>query len=143
MRSLSKLVTRVGLIALFSVMPLAAQVLDSVKFTTSFPFYAGATLMPSGTYLLTQPQDLNLAFVVIKSMDGRHTATAGITPTESLNAPSQSKIIFEKYGDTLYFDRVLIQGDTYGIAADATKAEKRAEEVASVAEERSVAAAGQ
>ncbi len=143
MRSLNKLVTRVGLIALFSVMPLAAQVIDSVKFTTPFSFYAGGKLLPSGTYLLTQPQDLNLAFVVIRSLDGRHIATAGITPSESLNPPSQSKIIFEKYGDTLYFDRVLIQGDPYGITADATKAEKRAEQVASVAEGRSVAVAGQ
>jgi hypothetical protein len=143
MRSLKKLVTRVGLIALFSVMPLAAQVIGSVKFTTPFSFYAGDKLMPSGTYLLTQPEDLDLAFVVIRSVDGRHIATAGINPSESLNPPSQSKIIFEKYGDTLYFDRVLIQGDPYGIAADATKAEKRAEQVASVAEERSVAIAGQ
>jgi hypothetical protein len=38
---------------------------------------------------------------------------------------------------------VILQGDTYGIAAEPTNAEKKAKEMASVVEERSVAVAGQ
>ncbi|MGA3223269.1 MAG: hypothetical protein ABSC65_05880 [Acidobacteriaceae bacterium] len=143
MSSLGKLVTRLGLIALFSAMPLAAQMGNGMKFTAPFPFHVGKTLMPSGTYLLTQPDDDNLAIAVVKSMDGLHTAAIVINPTESLEAPSQSKVIFEKYGDTLYFHRALIGGETYGIAAIPTKAERKAEEMASVTEERSLVAVGQ
>jgi hypothetical protein len=143
MSSLGKLVTRVGIIALFSAIPLAAQITNSVKFTTPFTFYVGDTRMPGGSYVLTQPEDLNNAIVVVKSADGRRSAFIGVTPTQSLEPPRQSRIIFEKYGDTLYFNRVLLDGDTYGIVADSTKAEKKAEQMASVVEERSITVAGQ
>jgi hypothetical protein len=143
MSRLGKLVTRVGFIALFSAIPLAAQMGDGLKFTAPFAFYVGTNLMPSGTYLLTQPNDDNLAIVMVKSVDGQHAAFIGVSPTESLQAPRQSKVIFEKYGDTLYFNEALVEGETYGIAALPTKAEKKAEEMASVTEERSLVASGQ
>jgi hypothetical protein len=143
MNTLGKLVTRIGLISLFSVMPLAAQVAYGVKFTAPFPFYVGDTRMPSGSYSLTQPDDLFNKIVQVKSEDGLHSAYINVIPTESLEPPRQSKVVFERYGDTLYFDRVILQGDTYGIAAESTKAEKKAKEMASVVEERSVAVAGQ
>jgi hypothetical protein len=142
MSSLSKLVTRAGLIALLSTMPLAAQVAYGVKFTTPFPFYVGNAQMPSGSYLLTQPDDFNKSIAVIQSTDGLHSAFIGVTLTQSPDPPRQSKITFERYGNTLYFDRVLLQGDTYGIAADSTKAERKAEETATVVEERSITASG-
>ncbi len=142
MSSSGKLVTRAGLIALFSAMPLAAQVTYGVKFTTPFSFYVGSTQMPSGSYSLTQPDDFNKSIAVIKSADGLHSTFIGVTPTQSLDPPRQSKITFEKYGNTLYFNRVLLQGDAYGIVADPTKAEKKAQETAGV-EERSIAASGQ
>ncbi len=40
MKNVSKLVVRMGLLSLLSVMPLAAQIDNGVNFTTSFPFYA-------------------------------------------------------------------------------------------------------
>jgi hypothetical protein len=143
MSSLGKLIIRVGFIAIFSSMPLAAQVLYSVKFTTPFPFYVGDTKMPSGSYLLSEPEDLNKAIAVVQSEDGLHAAFIGVEPTQSLNPPRQSKVTFEKYGDTLYLNRVLLEGDTYGIEAESTKAEKKAKETASVVEERSITVAGQ
>jgi|ERR1700677_2525196 hypothetical protein len=143
MNNLGKLVTRIGLISLFSVMPLAAQVAYGVKFTAPFPFYVGNTQMPSGSYSLTQPDDLFNKIVQVKSEDGLHSAYINVIPTESLEPPRQSKVVFERYGDTLYFDRVILQGDPDGIAAESTKAEKKAKETASVVEERSVAVAGQ
>src|ERR1700733_15375711 len=143
MNYLGKLVTKIGLISLFSVMPLAAQITYGVKFTTPFAFYVGDTQMPSGSYFLTQPNDLNNAIAIVKSADGLHSAFIGITPTQSLEPPRQSKIIFEKYGSSVYFNSVVLQGDPYGIAAESTKAEKKAKETASVVGERSVAVAGQ
>ncbi len=143
MSSLGKLVTRIGLIALCSAMPLAAQVTYGLRFTTPFPFNVGNTRMPIGSYVLTQPEDLNNAVAVVRSTDGLHNASIDVDQTQSLIPPLQSKIVFEKYGDTLYFNRVLLEGDSYGIVATSTKAEKKAEQVASNAEERSVTAAGQ
>lgn len=124
-------------------MPLAAQITYGVNFTAPFPFYVGNTRMPSGSYSLTQPIDLNNQIVIVRSADGLRTAFVGVNPTQSLQAPKQSKIVFERDGNRLYFDRVLLQGESYGIAAEQTKAEKEAEQVASNVEERSVTASGQ
>lgn len=124
-------------------MPLAAQVLYGVRFTTPFPFYVGDTEMPSGSYSLTQPEDLNKAVAVVKSADGSHTAFIDVDPTQSLDPARRSKVTFKKYGDTLYFNRVILEGDTSGIVAQSTNTEKKAKETASAVEERSITAAGQ
>ncbi|HEY2451705.1 MAG TPA: hypothetical protein VGI71_03600, partial [Scandinavium sp.] len=56
MNNCGKLVVKMGLLSLLSVMPLAAQVdNDGVIFTTPFPFYAGNVELPAGSYILTQP----------------------------------------------------------------------------------------
>jgi hypothetical protein len=55
MKNVSKLVVKMGLLCLLSVMPLAAQIINGVDFTTSFPFYAGNAKLPGGSYKITQP----------------------------------------------------------------------------------------
>jgi hypothetical protein len=54
MKKVSKLGVRMGLLSLLSVMPLAAQIVNSVDFTTSFPFYAGNARIPAGSYKIIQ-----------------------------------------------------------------------------------------
>jgi len=64
----------------------------------------------------------------------------GVIPTQSLQPQRQSAIVFEKYGDTVFLNRVLLAGDTTGVATIPSKAEKKAEETASVVEDHSVTA---
>jgi hypothetical protein len=142
MSNLFKLAAAIGLLSLCSILPLRAQSGTRLKFTAPFAFYVGNTLMPSGSYTLTQPDDANLAVVIFSSADGSHNANILVNATESMNAPEQSKIIFEKYGDRLYFDKAVVDGSTAGVQAEHTKAEKQAQERASVAEEHSVNAYG-
>jgi hypothetical protein len=71
------------------------------------------------------------------------SGSTGVTGTQSLQAQRQTAVIFEEYGDNLYFDRGLLEGDTSGVAVLPTKAEKRAEESASVVGQRSISASGQ
>jgi hypothetical protein len=143
MSNLGKLVTRIGLLSLFSVMPLAAQMDTTLKFTAPFPFYVGNTRMPSGSYIITQPTDSDLGVVFFSSIDRSKHAAIVVIPTQSTEAPKQSKVIFEKYGDNLYFNRVLVDGSVTGVLAEPTKTEKKAEQHASVAEQYSVTVAGQ
>jgi hypothetical protein len=142
MNNLSKLAATIGLLSLCSVLPLRAQSGTSLKFTTPFAFYVGNTMMPSGSYILTQPDDANLAVAVFSSADGLRTANILVNATASINTPERSKVIFEKYGDRLYFDRAIVDGSTTGVQAERTKAEEQAEERASAAEEHSVNAYG-
>lgn len=142
MNSLGKLVAGMGLAYLVSVMPLAAQVGNGAKFTTTFPFYVGSTEMPAGTYIISQPGSVDIPVLRVRSNDTSHSALIMVMSTESLTPSRQSLVIFEKYGNTLYFNRVSLQGSTSGVAAVPTKAEKKAEETASVIEERSIVAYG-
>jgi hypothetical protein len=125
MKNVSKLVVRMGLLSLLSVMPLAAQIDNGVDFTTSFPFYAGNAKMPAGSYKITQ-SDMDENILQIQSKDGAHSAVVEFIPTHSAQSHPQSDITFHKYGDTEYLNRIWVEGQKYGMKVDPTKAEMKA-----------------
>jgi hypothetical protein len=125
MNRLGKLVVKAGLLSLFSVLPLAAQIDNSVDFTTSFPFYAGDTKLPAGQYKVTQP-DMNADVLLVESSDGMHSGFVDFIPTHSAQPHRKSDVTFQKYGDTDYLNRVWIAGQNYGMKVDPTKAETEA-----------------
>jgi hypothetical protein len=143
MSNYGKVLLSMGLLSLLSASPLTAQIGNGVKFNTRFPFYVGNTKMPAGSYTLTEPDDIDSHVILVRSTEGLDTALTQIIGTESSQPPSRSVVVFEKYGDTLYLDKVLIDGNTSGVMVLPTKAEKRAEESASIAEQRSITASGE
>ena len=133
MKKISKLVVRMGLLSLLSVLPLAAQIVDGVEFTTSFPFYAGNAKMPAGSYKITQ-SDMDESILQIQSNDGVHSALVEFIPTHSAQPHPHSDVTFHKYGDTEYLNRVWVEGQEYGMKVDPTKAETKAAANANVME---------
>jgi len=133
MKKVSKLVVRMGLLSLLSVMPLTAQIVNGVDFTTSFPFYAGNAKMPAGSYKITQ-SDMDESILQIQSTDGVHSALIEFIPTHSAQPHPQSDVTFHKYGDTEYLDRIWVSGQEYGMKVDPTKAETKAAASANVVE---------
>jgi hypothetical protein len=133
MTTLGKFVVRVGFLSLLSVLPLAAQVDESVGFTTAFPFYAGSTKLPAGSYKITQP-DMNSAALEIASTDGKTAAFVRSMPTETLEPHGKSAVTFHRYGDASYLDRVWLAGETDGVRLVPTKAEAKAATNANVAD---------
>jgi hypothetical protein len=133
MKNVSKLVVRMGLLSLLSVMPLAAQIEDGVDFTTSFPFYAGNAEMPAGSYKITQ-SNMDESILQIQSTDGAHSALVEFIPTHSAQPHPHSDVTFHKYGDTEYLNRVWVEGQEYGMKVDPTKAETKAAANAKVVE---------
>jgi hypothetical protein len=133
MKNVSKLVVRMGLLSLLSVMPLAAQIDNGVDFTTSFPFYAGNAKMPAGSYKITQ-SDVDESILKIQSNDGVHSAFVDIIPTHSAQPHPQSDVTFHKYGDTEYLNRIWVEGQEYGMKVDPAKAEMKAAANANVVE---------
>ena len=125
MKNVSKLVVRMGLLSLLSVMPLAAQIDNGVNFTTSFPFYAGNAKMPAGSYKITQ-SDMDESILQIQSKDSGHSAFIDFIPTHSAQPHSHSDVTFHRYGDTEYLNRIWIEGQEYGMKVDPTKAETNA-----------------
>ncbi len=125
MKNVSKLVVRMGLLSLLSVMPLVAQIDNGVDFTTSFPFYAGNVKMPAGSYRITQ-SGVDTNILEIQSIDSVHSAFLDIIPTQSTEPHAQSDVTFHKYGDTEYLDRIWVEGQQFGMKVDPPKAELKA-----------------
>jgi hypothetical protein len=133
MKNVSKLVVRMGLLSLLSVMPLVAQIANGVDFTTSFPFYAGNAKMPAGSYKITQ-SDMDESVLQIQSTDGLHSALVEFIPTQSARPHPHSDVTFDKYGDIEYLNRIWVEGQEYGMKVDPTKSETKAAANANVVE---------
>jgi hypothetical protein len=96
--SVGKLVVKMGLLSLLSVMPLAAQIDNSVGLTTSFAFYAVDTKLPTGHYKVAQP-DANADLLPIEGINGAHSVFVEFVPAQSAQPHRQSDVTF-KYGET-------------------------------------------
>ena len=125
MNNFGKLIVNMGLISLLSVLPLAAQIDKEVDFTTSFPFYAGNTRMPAGSYKIT-PSDFDASVLLIQSKDGAYSTFVDFIPTEAEQPHSHSDITFHKYGGTDFLNRIWVVGQHYGMKVDPTKVELKA-----------------
>ena len=55
---------------------------------------------PAATYMLTEPEELNLRVIVVRSTDGRRTAATFAIGTQSSQPQHQTAVVFEKYGET-------------------------------------------
>jgi hypothetical protein len=126
MNKVGKVLLKMGLLSLLSVMPLVAQIDNGVDFTASFPFYAGDVKLPAGNYKVVQ-LDQNVDVLQIENRDNLHSVLVGFTPTDSVLPHRNSAVTFEKYGDSDYLDRVWIEGQEYGIGLDPGRIETAAE----------------
>ncbi len=137
MNDFGKFVVKMGLLSLLSVMPLAAQIDNGVVFTAPFPFYAGNVKLPAGSYKLTK---LNINAQELLLQNSAHTDAVFIyfTPTTSVDPSKQSAVRFRKIGDTGYLRALSFAGETDGIEFGRSKAEKKAAETATVAENTDV-----
>jgi hypothetical protein len=127
MNSVGKLVAKMGLLSLLSVMPLAAQIDSGVDFTTSFPFYAGDTKLPAGHYKVTQPDMGDDHLLLVENLNGgAHSVFVEFIPTRSAQPHPKSDVTFEKIGDTDYLNRVWIEDQNYGIKVAPGKEETKA-----------------
>jgi hypothetical protein len=137
MNTLGKLVMKVGLLSLLSVLPLAAQDDNVVVFKTAFPFYAGKTELPAGSYRITQLDGV-VDVLRIENARGTKSVLVNFTPTQSVEPFEKTAVTFRPYGGTDYLDRVSIEGETDGVMIDATKAEEKAAANANVADASAV-----
>ncbi len=125
-----------AVLVLGSALPALAQMDNGIDFTTSVPFYAENVKLPAGSYRITQT-DENSADVLIRSTDGKYAAFLGVIPTLSEEPHQHSSVTFQKFGDTQYLDQIWVEGESYGVEVDRTKAEKQAASATAGAEQSS------
>jgi hypothetical protein len=129
MNNVGKLLLKMGLLSLLSVLPLAAQIDNGVDFTASSPFYAGDVKLPAGNYKVVRLDDL-ADVLRIENRDTLHSIFVDFTPTEAALPYRKTVVTFDKYGDADYLDRVWIEGEEYGLSVDPGRVETAAEESA-------------
>jgi hypothetical protein len=124
MNKLLKLAGRGALLCLLSALPAVAQITNAVSFTTTFPFYAGNTKLPPGSYKVSQsPMDITI--LMIEGGKGVHSAFIDYTPSQTEKLHPSTLVSFKKYGSTDFLDTIWVQGQRYGMVIDPTKAEKK------------------
>jgi hypothetical protein len=129
MKNFYKVALSTAVLVLGSALPVISQIDNGLEFTTSFPFYAGHAKMPAGSYRITQA-DVDAYELLVQSVDGKYSAFVEYIATRSAQPHKQSDVTFEKYGSVDYLDRIWVEGQTYGMKVDPTKAEKKAAAIA-------------
>ena len=129
MHRFGKIVMTMGMLSLLSVMPLAAQVADSLVFTAPFPFYAGNVKLPAGSYIITEPNE-SANVVLIRNIAGTKGEFINFIPTSSWDPQKENDVTFQKYGDTGYLQTLSVEGESDGIEFPRAKAEAKAETMA-------------
>jgi hypothetical protein len=129
MHKFGKIFATMGMLSLLSVMPLAAQVDNSVVFTAPFPFYAGNVKWPAGSYIITE-RNASAEIVLIRNIARTKGEFINFIPTSSLDPQKETAVTFHKYGDTGYLQTLSIEGETDGIEFPRTKTEAKAETMA-------------
>jgi hypothetical protein len=124
MKNFLKVIGASGLLCLLFAMPATAQIVNGLSFTTTFPFYAGNTKMPPGTYKVS-PTNFGSSMLQIENSTGSHSAFLEFIPTQADNGHKASDVTFKKYGTTDFLDRLWVGGQTYGMQVEPSKVEQK------------------
>jgi hypothetical protein len=109
MNTLKKLIVGMGLMSVLCVIPVMAQIANSVTFDAPSTFYAGNAKMPAGSYRVTQPNgDDNL--LLLESADGSHSAFVEYEIASSDTRHTQSDVTFNKYGNVDSLSAIWVEG---------------------------------
>ncbi len=124
MKDLLKVIGASVFLCLLFAMPATAQIVNGLSFTTTFPFYAGNTKMPPGTYKVS-PTNFGSSTLQIENSAGSHSAFFEYIPTQAENGHKTGDVTFKKYGTTDFLDRLWVGGQTYGMLVEPTKVEQK------------------
>jgi hypothetical protein len=124
MKNLLKLAGASALMCLCFAMPAPAQIVNGLTFTTTFPFYAGNTKMPAGSYKVT-PSNFGSSLLQIENSTGTHSAFVEFVPTQAEQGHAAGDVVFKKYGNVDFLSRLWVGGQTYGMMLEPTKVEQK------------------
>ncbi len=123
MKKLLNLACASVVLCLAFAIPAPAQITNSVNFTTTFPFYAGNTKFPAGSYRVT-PASFGGSLLQIENTAGTHSSFIEFTPTQSEAPHKTSDTGFKKYGTAEVLSTIWIAGQKYGMQMEVTKFEQ-------------------
>ena len=112
------------MLSMLSAIPSAAQIVDSMTFTTTFAFYVGNAKMPAGTYTV-RPSDIDENLLQIEDMAKKASAFIEYTPMHADSPHKATETTFKKYGTTEFLDQLWVAGQQFGMQVSPTKVEQK------------------
>jgi len=126
-REMKALVRSIGIagavLLLAGVQNAGAQIIDTVEFTTSFPFTAGNATLPAGSYSI-RPDDDNPQILLLT---GAHASVLiQAQGTEAAKPSDKTDVVFKRFGDGYLLKNVSVEGSSEGVTIMAAEGEKHA-----------------
>jgi len=102
-----------------------AQIIGGLQANIPFQFHAGAANLPAGTYRIRMLDNNNLTVMEISNMDGTRSALIQVQDSDANSTPTQSELIFNKYGDQYFLAEMFDEGDASGSKVIESNLEKK------------------
>lgn len=102
-----------------------AQIIGTIDADIPFAFTAGNTTFPPGRYVIEAPDDADMMAVQLTSTDGRYSVYLPVVPSESTTEPSQTELVFNKYGTSEFLHQIFESGNRNGLQVENSIREKR------------------
>ena len=135
---IAKAITMLGLVATLVISSLvgSVQAQGNNSFRISIPFdsMVGKKLLPAGEYRITMVPGAASRVAVIHSTDGRTSCVVGTTtPVEARETSSQSKLVFNRYGNQYFLSQLWEAGRSNGQQLRKSPAEREVAQSMSLA----------
>jgi hypothetical protein len=100
-----------------------AQAQDGMAVNVPFDFVAGGKTLPAGEYIVKISAPTR-AMILISRKDATTSAFINTNPAVSLAPQAESKLVFNRYGDSYFLSQVWSEGNTQGRQLVRTAREK-------------------
>jgi hypothetical protein len=112
-----------------------AQIVGSMEADIPFQFHAGDAKLPAGKYVIRMLGDSDLTLVEISKQDGSVAALIQVHSAEANSTPRKSELIFNKYGNRYFLDKLFDEGEPSGSQVVESNYEKRVSKANAEAQE--------
>jgi hypothetical protein len=86
----------------------------NLKANVPFDFIVNGRTLPSGTYAIRSLQTGSSVAVQVQNVDSKESLIALPSRTQARTIPSESKLVFHRYGQTYFLSQVFMEGEVAG-----------------------------
>jgi hypothetical protein len=112
-----------------------AQIIGDLVVNIPFQFHAGSSRLPAGKYVIHMLDNTDLTIMEISSADGSVSALFNVQSAESNSTPAKSELIFNKYGNRYFLDKLFDEDNPDGSRVVESRYEKRMDKATLEAQE--------
>lgn len=102
-----------------------AQIVGTLEADIPFQFHVGNAKLPAGKYNIRVLDNTDLKVMEISSADGSSSAVFEVREAEAKSAPAANELIFGKYGNRYFLDKLFDESNPSGSAVIKSAYEKK------------------